>query len=86
MDRQHYRPSVAAVHRKTTSVCTQPSRRSFTVDDNGRMELLQTSENPADAGTRGLSAQAPSESRWTKVPDFPGIEDWPFQPSTEIFS
>ena len=44
---------------------------------------VRTSENPADAGTRGLSAQALLESSWLKGPKFLGSNDWPFKPTTE---
>ena len=44
---------------------------------------VRTSENPADAGTRGLSANFLSESHWLKGPDFLKTDDWPFQPSAD---
>ena len=40
VDRQHYRPSVAADYRQITSICGKPSGRNSGVDYNRRMELL----------------------------------------------
>ena len=45
---------------------------------------FRTSENPADAGIHGLSANALSESHRLKGPDFLKRDDWPFQPSRDI--
>ena len=45
---------------------------------------VPTVDNPADAGTRGLSAKALLESTWLKGPDFLRTSDWPFKPSDEI--
>ena len=45
---------------------------------------VPTIDNPADAGTRGLSAKALLESTWLKGPDFLRTSDWPFKPSDKI--
>ena len=45
---------------------------------------VPTADNPADAGTRGLSANALLDSPWLKGPKFLMTPDWPFQPSEEI--
>ena len=45
---------------------------------------VQTSENPTDFGTHGLSAQCPSESHWLKHPDFLKTENCLFQPSADV--
>ena len=42
---------------------------------------VQSSNNPADAGTRGLSANALVESSWLKGPEFLKTPQWPFEPS-----
>ena len=42
---------------------------------------VATLDNPADAGTRGLSAKALTESCWLKGPEFLMTSDWPFQPA-----
>ena len=42
---------------------------------------VQACDNPADAGTRGLSATALPNSIWLKGPDFLKTSDWPFRPS-----
>ena len=42
---------------------------------------VPTVDNPANAGTRGLSAK---ESTWLKGPAFLRTSDWPFQPSHEL--
>ena len=52
-----------------------------TVDEWNHVPIV---DNPADAGTRGLSAKALLESTWFKVPASPGTSDWPFQPSDVI--
>ena len=53
------------------------------------MDLTTTDEwnyvksrgNPADAGTRGLSAKTLLNSSWLKGPEFLKTSDWPFKPS-----
>ena len=45
---------------------------------------VQTADNPADAGTRGLSAKALLESCWLKGPEFLRTSDWPFKPCEEF--
>ena len=45
---------------------------------------VPTVDNPADAGTRGLSAKALLDSSWLKGPAFLKTSDWPFKPSDEI--
>ena len=45
---------------------------------------VPTVDNPADAGTRGMSAKALLESSMLKGPAFLRTSDWPFQPSDEI--
>ena len=42
-----------------------------------------TADNPADAGTRGLSAASLTESIWVRGPDFLRSNGWPFRPSPE---
>ena len=42
---------------------------------------VQSCNNPAEAGTRGLSATALPNSIWLKGPDFLKTSDWPFRPS-----
>ena len=44
---------------------------------------VPTAYNTADAGTRGLSANALLESPWLRGPNFLKTSDWPFQPSKE---
>ena len=41
---------------------------------------VKSSENPADAGTRGLSAKTLLDSSWLKGPEFLKSSDWPFKP------
>ena len=48
-----------------------------TVDD---WNHVPTGDNPADAGTRRLSATALFESSWLKNPEFQRSYDWPFCP------
>ena len=45
---------------------------------------VPTADNPADAATRGLSANALLDSPWLKGPKFLITPDWPFQLSEEI--
>ena len=52
-----------------------------TVDEGNH---VPTVDNPADAGTRGLSAKALLKSTWLKGPDFLRTSDWPVKPSDEI--
>ena len=41
---------------------------------------VQSADNPADAGTRGLSAKELLASCWLKEPSFLKTSDWPFKP------
>ena len=45
---------------------------------------VPTADNPADAGTRGLSASGLLESSWLKGPDFLRTNDWPFKPADDF--
>ena len=45
---------------------------------------VATQNNPADAGTRGLSSEALQNSAWLRGPDFLRISDFPFRPGTEV--
>ena len=45
---------------------------------------VASSDNPADAGTRGMSAEILQSSRWVRGPDFLRTKDFPFEPSTEV--
>ena len=42
---------------------------------------VKSSENPADAGTRGLSAKSLVSSSWLNGPEFLKTFEWPFKPS-----
>ena len=42
---------------------------------------VKSSENPADAGTRRLSAKSLASSSWLNGPEFLKTSDWPFKPS-----
>ena len=41
-------------------------------------------DNPADAGTRGMSAEVLKSSSWVRGPDFLRTKKFPFEPSTEV--
>ena len=41
---------------------------------------VQSNHNPADAGTRGLSAMSLMDSSWLKGPEFLKSSDWPLKP------
>ena len=43
--------------------------------------FVKSSKNPADAGTRGLSAKTLVDSSWLKGPEFLKMSDWSFRPS-----
>ena len=43
-----------------------------------------SSDNPADAGTRGMSAEVLRSSSWVRGPDFLSTKQFPFEPSTEV--
>ena len=45
---------------------------------------VPTSDNPADAGTRGMSAENLRTSSWLIGPSFLLTSHFPFQPSTSI--
>ena len=45
---------------------------------------VQTVDNPANKGTRGLSAKALLESTWLKGPAFLRTSDWPFKTSHKL--
>ena len=52
-----------------------------TVDE---WNYVKSCDNPADAGTRGLSANSLRESLWLKGPSFLRTYDWPFKPPKEV--
>ena len=45
---------------------------------------VASSDNPADAGTRGMSAEVLQSSSWVIGPDFLRTKPFPFEPSTEV--
>ena len=51
----------------------------FTTTDE--WHYVKSSENPADVGTRVLSAKSLASSSWLNVPEFLKTSDWPFKPS-----
>ena len=45
---------------------------------------VATYDNPADAGTRGMSAEVLQFSTWVRGPDFLGTKQFPFVPNTNV--
>ena len=45
---------------------------------------VASSNNPADAGTRGMSAEVLQSSSWVRGPDFLRTKEFPFEPSIEV--
>ena len=45
---------------------------------------VQSADNPADAGSRGLSAKAFLQSSWLTGPKFLKTNEWPFKPSGDF--
>ena len=45
---------------------------------------VATCDNPADAGTRGMSAEVLQSSSWVRGPDFLRTKQFPFVPSTDV--
>ena len=45
---------------------------------------VASSDNPADAGTRGMSAEVLQSSSWVRGQDFLRTKQFPFEPSTEV--
>ena len=45
---------------------------------------VQSADNPADAGTRGLSTKAHLQSSWLNGPEFLKTDQWPFKPSEDF--
>ena len=45
---------------------------------------VASSDNPADAGTRGMSAEVLQSSSWVRGPDFLRTKEFPFEPSIEV--
>ena len=45
---------------------------------------IASSDNPADAGTRGMSAEVLQSSSWVRGPDFLRTKEFPFEPRTEV--
>ena len=41
-------------------------------------------DNPADAGTRGITADSLKQSSWVNGPSFLKTSDWPFNPNKEV--
>ena len=46
---------------------------------------VATCDNPADAGTRGMSAEVLQLSSWMRGPDFLRTKQFPFEPNTDVF-
>ena len=46
---------------------------------------VASSDDPADAGTRGMSAEVLQSSSWVSGPGFLRTKELPFEPSTEVF-
>ena len=45
---------------------------------------VASSDNPADVGTRGMSAEVLQSSSWVRGPDFLRTNEFPFEPSIEV--
>ena len=45
---------------------------------------VATGDNPADAGTRGMSAEVLQSSSWVRGPDFLRTKQFPFVPNTDV--
>ena len=45
---------------------------------------VASSDNPADAGTRDMSAEVLQSSSWVRGPDFLRTKEFPFEPSIEV--
>ena len=45
---------------------------------------VATCDSPADAGTRGMSAEVLQSSIWVRGPDFLRIKQFPFPPNTDV--
>ena len=45
---------------------------------------VATCDNPADAGTRGMSAEVLQSSSWVRGPDFLRTKEFPFVPNTDV--
>ena len=45
---------------------------------------VKSSDNPADAGTRGGCAKSLRDSPWLTGPSFLKTSDWPFEPPTDV--
>ncbi|XP_063722434.1 uncharacterized protein LOC134848854 [Symsagittifera roscoffensis] len=41
-------------------------------------------DNPADTGTRGITADSPKQSSWVNGPSFLKTSEWPFNPNREV--
>ena len=63
--------------------CVSEILEGTTVD---QWHHVATQNNPADAGTGGLSSEALQNSAWLRGPDFPRTSDFPFRPGTEVVS
>ena len=53
-----------------------------TIVDQGNN--VATWDNPADAGTRGMSAEVLQSSSWVRGPDFLRTKQFPFVPNTDV--
>ena len=63
--------------------CVSEILEGTTVD---QWHHVATQNNPADAGTRGLSSEALQNSAWLRGPDFLRTSDYPFRPDIEVVS
>ena len=47
---------------------------------------VDTENNPADTGTRGIAAETLKDSSWTQGPSFLKTSDWPFRPNIDVIT
>ena len=47
---------------------------------------MATCDNPADAGTRGMSAEVWQSGSWVMRPDFLRTKQYPFVPNTDVIN
>ena len=47
---------------------------------------VDTENNPADTGTRGIAAEALKYSSWIQGPSFLRTSDWPFRPNVDVIT
>ena len=75
---------MAQLHKQAANICCKPLCEILEHTSVEECNHVTSSDNPADAGTRGMSAEVLKSSSWVRGPDFLRTKELPFEPSIEV--